>query len=446
MARRKNEEDLPLHERLPPVTFTAMGAADKQKDQGNLLAAKQSPAFLEAGGMIAHAMTKRGERIMLDYTQTGVAVRFDIDGVWTGVDPRDRQSGDAMLMVFKKLCNLDVKERRAKQVGAFGVEFQGAKYTCEFVSQGTKTGERVLIKFVPKKEKFETIEELGMRPGMRKEFKRLIDEERGFVILCTPSGQGLTTLWKIGLETSDRYVRDFVSLEDESHAEPEVINVGQIFYKGDEGQSPATLLPKLLLKQPDVFVVPNLTNDETVRILCEQVNKNQKMVITRVNAKESVEAILRVMMLKGPVREFAKAITMVLNGRLIRKLCDECKQAYKPNPKLLQKLGIPPTRVSVLYKEYEPPPPEERVDEKGRPIEIPICEACQGVGYLGRTSIFEMLVVEDSLRNVIAKSPSLDVLRKAARGSGMRTLQEEGILLVAQGITSLPELQRVLKQ
>ena len=445
MARRKNEEEIPLHEKLPPVTLTAMGAADKQKDQGNLLAAKQSPAFLEAGGMIAHAMTKRGERIMLDYGKTGVAVRFSVDGLWMNIDPRDRQSGDAMLMVFKKLADLDVKERRTRQDGFFGAEFQGAKYTCHFMSQGTKTGERVLIKIVPKKDKFETIEELGMRPGMRKEFKELVDADQGFVIFSAPPGQGQTTLWNIGLGTTDRYVRDFVALEDEASPEAEVINIGPIFYQSDQGQTPATLLPKLLLKQPDVFVVPNLNDAESIKLLCEQVNKHKKMVITRVSAKETVEALLRILMLKGPATEFAKAVSMVLNGRLVRKLCDECKQPYKPNPKMLEKLGIPPSRVSVLYREYQPPPPEECVDEKGRPIEIPVCEACGGIGYLGRTSIFEMLVMDDNVRSTLVKRPQIEALRKAARASGMRTLQEEGILLVAQGVTSLPELQRVLK-
>jgi type II secretory ATPase GspE/PulE/Tfp pilus assembly ATPase PilB-like protein len=442
----KKDDDRPLHEQLPPVNFTAMGADDKQKDQGNLLAAKQIEAFPVAGGLIAHALTKRGERIMLDFTQSGVAVKYEVDGVWMSVDPRDRQSSDAMLTVLKKIGNLDPQERRARQNGKFGAEFHGAKYICDFTSQGVKTGERVLIKLDPKKAKFETIEELGMRPKMREQFKSLIDANQGFVIISTPPSNGLTALWHIGLNTADRFVRDFISLEDRDHPEQENINVGPVFYDAKDGQTPADLLPKLLLKQPDVFVVPELVNGDVVKILCEQVNKHQKMVVTRISAKEAAEAILRVLMLKGPVDEFTAAVSMALNGRLVRKLCDSCKQPFQPSPQMLQKLGIPAGRVQHLYREFQPPPPEQRVDAKGRPIEIEICKDCAGVGYLGRTSIFEMMVVTDEIRGALKKQANLDTVRKVARAGDHRTLQDEGILLVAQGVTSLNELQRVLKQ
>ena len=135
----------------------------------------------------------------------------------------------------------------------------------------------------------------------------------------------------------------------------------------------------------------------------------------------------------------------MLAARLVRKLCENCRQPYQPTPQLLQKLGIPPGRVGVLYREFQPPPPEQRVDEKGRPIEIEICKKCGGVGYLGRTAVFELLVVNDALREAIRRQPTPDNLRRVARADGHRGLQEEGIALVAQGTTSLQELQRALK-
>jgi len=123
----------------------------------------------------------------------------------------------------------------------------------------------------------------------------------------------------------------------------------------------------------------------------------------------------------------------VLYQRLIRLLCPDCKVGYTPPPDVLRKLGIPAGKIEQLFR-----PP------KGEEIEKP-CASCQGVGYKGRTGIFELLQVTDQMREVLAKQPKLELLKKAARASRQRSLQEEGILLVAKGETSLPELMRVLK-
>lgn len=444
--KKKKEQDRPLYETLPPVHFKAMGAESRQLDEGNLLAAKQMPGFPIASGLMAHALISRATRIMLDYTKTAVAVRYDVDGIWMNVDPQDRPTGDAMLVVLKKLANLNIEDRQSRQEGKFSATFHGFEYICSLLTQGVKTGERVLIKIEPKKAQFETLEDLGMRKGMRERFKELIDQPQGFAVISAPPGHGVTTLWSIAVNTADRFVRDFISIEDQEHPEPEVINVGPVFYDSKAGQKPADILPKLLLKQPDVFVVPDLHDGKTTEILCKQVTENRKMIITRVRAREAAEAIMRILAYKAPPKLVADSLTFVLNCRLVRKLCEGCKQPFQPQPQLLQKLGIPPTRVSVLYREFQPPPPEQRVDEKGRPIEIEICQQCNGLGYRGRTGIFEMMVINDAIRNAIVQQPTLENIRRAAKASGHRTLQDEGILLVAQGITSLQELQRALKQ
>jgi type II secretory ATPase GspE/PulE/Tfp pilus assembly ATPase PilB-like protein len=447
MARKKKDDDRPIHETLPPVTFKPMGAESSQLDQANLIAVKQSPAFPVAGGLIAHCLTMRGERVMLDYTQNAVGVRYEVDGVWVNVDPRDRQSGDAMLAVLKQLANLDPQNRRARQDGKFGAVFHGQQYFCHVTSQGVKTGERVLIKIHPKKPKFETLEELGMREAMHERLKALVDAKQGFVILSAPAGGGVTTFWNVALTAADRYVRDFVAIEDKVHPEDEIINVGPIYYDSSQGQDPADILPKLLLKQPDVFVIPDLVDSKTVATLSEQVIKHHKMVVTRVVAKDAFEALARVVAFNGPLQELAQAVTAVVSMRLVRKLCENCRQPFQPQPQLLQKLGIPADRVSVLFNHFELPPPEQRVDAKGRPIEIEICNVCGGVGYLGRTAFFELLEINDQIRRTLVGRPNdLAALRNVARQTGHRSLQEEGIVLVAKGVTSLKELQRVLKQ
>ncbi len=444
----KQEEPRPLHELVPPVTLIAKGCDNDQQNQGNLLAAKQSPAFLPTGGVLSHCLTKRGWRLMLDCTQHAVGVKFDVDGVWMDVDPYDRQTGDGIFAVLKKIANLNVQDRKSRQEGSFGVNFKDRKFNCTLTTQGVPTGERAMITLVPKKSRFEKILDLGIREKARQQLKSFLDQDQGFVLFSAAPGNGLSTLWSLGIDTSDRFVRDFVSLEEKSAPEDEIINVGPVFFDASAGESPATILPQILLKEPDAFVVPNLFDAESVNSLCRQVNSEGKLVISQIQARDAAEALVRVVQqYPEAAQEFAKAITVVVNSRLIRKLCVKCKQAYQPAPQLLQKLGIPPGRVQKLYKEFTPPPPEELVDEKGNPIEIETCRACSGIGYRGRTGIFEILTVGDEVRNVLAGGQaSADAIRKAARAAGHRSMQEEGILLVAQGITSLPELQRVLKQ
>ncbi len=123
----------------------------------------------------------------------------------------------------------------------------------------------------------------------------------------------------------------------------------------------------------------------------------------------------------------------VLNTRLIRTLCPACKFGYPATPELLKKLGIPAGKVTTLYR----PPKEDEIDKP--------CPKCAGIGYQGRTGLFELLIVNDQVREILLKQPKLDLLRKASRAAGMRTMQEEGILLIAKGETSLNELSRILK-
>ena len=138
--------------------------------------------------------------------------------------------------------------------------------------------------------------------------------------------------------------------------------------------------------------------------------------------------------MKVPAEEFVPVVKAVLYQRLIRTLCPDCKVGYTPPPDVLKKMGIPAGKVEQLFR---PPKPEE--------IEKP-CPLCQGMGYKGRTGIFELLVINDQIREILLKQPNLNLLKKAAHASHQRLLQEEGILLVAQGVTSIPELMRVLKQ
>ncbi len=410
--------------------LTARGGADSRENNVNLLTARQSPGFLGASEMMADAIEQRASAVMLDFNSEAVAIKYQIDGMWHDSDPHDRESGDAMLEVYKRLANLDPAQRTARQAGRLGIEYQGEKMEGRFNSQGTKTGERAIIQFEKKGFEFRTLDEIGMRPKLQEPFRELLRTPSGFVLLSALPGGGMTTLFDVALLTMDRYMRNVVAIEDKHHPDKEIENVEPHRYDGRADEDPATILPKVVRLYPDVIICRDLVDQPSVEFLCEQV-KEKRLVVGGVRAKEASETLIRVLHMKVPAAKFAEAISAVVNVRLVRKLCEECKEPYPPSPELLKKLGIPAGRIEALYR-----PPQEPES---------VCQACHGIGYQGRTPLFEILNVDDQIRQLLVKSPKLELLRTAARKAGMRTFQEEGILLVAQGVTSLQELSRALK-
>jgi type II secretory ATPase GspE/PulE/Tfp pilus assembly ATPase PilB-like protein len=420
------------YEKGAAVDLFAMGAADANSDNANLLIARQSPGYLLVKDLVADMVNRRSDRALLEYGPQAVALRHEIDGVWHNGDARDRESGDVLLAVMKTLANLDPKDRRRKQTGQFGAKYQEKKFLLPLTSQGVANGERVVVTRLNEKAKPHTYDALGMREGIKQQWEEIMARDRGFVVFSALPGGGLTTMINASLDETDRLMRDFFAIEEVNHREHETQNITVHTYDASKGETPATIIPGLVRLYPNAYVCRDLVDAESATLLMNEV-ADDKLVITSIAAREAGEALLRLLQMKLPAKQLASVATAVLYQRLIRKLCPDCKVGYTPPADVLKKLGIPPGKVQQLYR---PPKPEER----DKP-----CQTCQALGYVGRTGIFELLVVTDQMREIVAKQPSLDLLRKAARADGQRSLQEEGILLVAKGVTSLQELQRVLK-
>ena len=426
-------ERLPEYEKGPKVDFVPMGAGEPEKDKANLIKSRRSPGYRVLKDLIADMTQRRCESVILDFAQQSVAVRHQIDGVWHNGDARDRESSDVMLAVLKTLANLDVSERRKKQEGHFGAKFEGKTYHCPVVSQGTKSGERVLLTLEEGKRSFSAYADLGMREALREQWAKIMGSDAGLVIISATPKHGLTTLIDVSLEETDRLLRDFFAIEPAGHTEREIENIEVHTYDADKGETPATILPKLIRLYPNVYVVRDFVDAESMVGLMKEV-QDERLVVTSVPAKSAPDALLRMLQKKVPAKQLAAVVTAVLNQRLIRKLCAECKVAYEPTPDLLKKLGIPAGKIKTLYRT----PKQEEADK--------LCRACNGVGYVGRTGIHELLIVNDEIREILVKQPKMELLQKAARGAGMRSFQEEGIFLVVKGVTSLQEVMRVMKQ
>jgi type II secretory ATPase GspE/PulE/Tfp pilus assembly ATPase PilB-like protein len=419
------------HEGGPPVILKAAGSASERDDSIRLLSARQAPGFRNAREVIADGLSHRAHAIMLDYAPQAVTVHWMIDGVWQPGESLAREQGDPALVALKFLCGLNPQNRQSPQKGTFSTEYQSALYSSTLTCQGTKTGERALMQFEQMQVRFETFEEIGMRSKMQEELQQLLSLKQGLLLFSALPGAGLRSTSHVVIRNTDRFTRELMAVEEETRRSQEIENCPVTTYRAADGQTPASVLPKVFRAVPDVIVVRDLPDAQTVTMLCREIPEG-RLILGMVRAKDSVDALLRILALKVPTAEFAGAISGVLSQRLVRKLCQTCKEAYVPTPQTLGQLGIPEGRVQAFFR-----PPE-------RPEEA--CPQCDGMGYKGRTAIFELLKVGDAVRKVLETDPKPELLRQAARKDGMRGFREEGALLVARGVTSFPELVRVLKQ
>lgn len=428
-------------ESRPPIEFTAAGDTPEEQRK-NLKLVRPSPGFEPASELISEIIIKDSEVTVLDFTPQKVSLRFRIDGIWHAGSAMEREEGDYMLASLKQLAGLDYRERRQRQSGGFSTLFLKARQKIKVVSQGVQTGERVAIYLDYKRPPLDTAEDLGMRPSMIKQLGPMLnDPKMGLFLVSALPGEGYTTTWRGVLDTCDRLTRDYFVLEEKGKLEPEVINIYPVEFDPQKGETAMSPIPQLLLKQPDVLAFPELPDGKLIDDIVELSTSHKMPIFIRHPGKHALDGLLRTMLLKPQIKPFVERLDGVISMRLIRKLCNDCKIGFQPHPTMLQKLGLPQGRVAKLYKPFIFKP--GMVDEAEQEIEP--CSTCSGIGYRGRTGLFELLLINDELRRALVNQPKLDQLAAIAKRNHHISMQMEGIVMVAAGKTSIEELQRVLK-
>lgn len=429
---------------LPPIEFVAGGPTDEIQ-QANLEAVEPSPGYPPMVIMIADAITKRSDVVLLDYQQDMANVRYKVDGIWHSMPPMDRESGDFLLATLKRLANLDFEERVARQESDFVAIYLKHKHKCKIICQGVKTGERVAIYIDREKPSTDSLSDMGLRESQRQKLVKIINTEGTLVLAGYIPDEFSKAFWAGVQKAGDRFMQDYVILHDVQKPFEEVINVTPAPYDSKKGESVSSILPGVLLKEPNVLALNELSDGETLDAITELTVQQKISALARIEARDVFDAILRVMVLQPKLDDFANSLSCVLVQRTARILCDYCRQQFEPSPQLLQQLGLPANRVASMFTHFAPRP-EDLIDENGNPIELEPCPKCGGPGYFERTSLFELLVVDDELRKAIVGKGNRNELINAARNCDHVSIRDEGVVMVAKGITSLEELRRVLKQ
>ena len=425
----------------PRLEFQAAGDDDMQR-KTNLMHARHSSGFVTLKGVLFETFVRRSPQLALNYTRDAVSIRCEVDGVWQDLPALDRMNGDTMLVAMKYLAGLNPQDRRNRQRGGFKATLNKDKYTVQVTSQGVATGEQVVAKIVSSRAKELAPGELGMTDQLFADLKSAMNSP-GMVVISSPPGHGLSTTWNAALNMSDRLTRDVIALVENEEDETDVENIELQRFDANNATSFIELLRATDLRQPDMLVVPRIMDGKSLDMLVDQVEK-ERTVVSRMNARSATEVLLTLLGMSGQRRKCLTSIKAILCQRLLRRLCTQCKTQIATNPQQIQKLGGNPNQQYSLFVPYQPPP-QPLLDEKGNPIEQPVCNVCRGIGYVDRIGAFELLKVDEALEKAVIKSPKADEVQLAAQRNGHLTTLQASYQHVLSGMTAFPEIQRVFK-
>ncbi|MCA9116057.1 MAG: type II/IV secretion system protein, partial [Planctomycetaceae bacterium] len=384
--------------------------------------------YMAAKELVYDAILRRSTDVHLEPKEDELGIRLRIDGVMYPSEPFDRGTGDAIVNIFKVLSAMDITERRRPQDGSFRAELEGREVDFRVATQGTRHGEKMSLRILDQGNSVSRLASLGLRKPLRDQLVEVINQPHGLMLVCGPTGAGKSTTLYAALNEIDSFQRNIITVEDP--VEYKMENVNQIEINSKTGQTFASTLRSILRQDPDVVMIGEIRDPETANIACQAANTGH-MVFSTVHANDTITALYRFLELDVEPFMVANSISGILAQRLARRLCEECREAYRPNPEFLKKAGLPQARIEKFYR----PPREPEM----------MCTACGGLGFKGRVGVFELLTINDRLRDLIREKAAVSAIKAEARKNGMLYMKEEGIRLVVRGVTSIEELLRVVK-
>ncbi len=419
-----------------PVKFLTRSANNPAKeDTDRLSRVRESRGYKGALQMVYEAAQRRATDIHLEPTSAEMAVRFRVDGIMMNATPFSRTMGDAVVNIFKVICNLDITEKRKPQDGSFSAQVEDRVVEFRVATAGSVSGEKMVMRLLDAATQLVDLTQIGMTDNMRETIHGLVTQPHGMLLVCGPTGSGKSTTLYACLHEIDRFQLNVITIENP--VEFRLENITQIEVNPKAGKTFASELRSILRQDPDVIMVGEIRDKETAEIAC-QAAQTGHMVFSTVHANDTVTAIARLIDLGVQPFMVASALTAVLGQRLVRRLCPECKQRYKPAAESLKKLDIDPELARHLYRTPDPKDPKD--DD-----EADVCEQCGGAGYFKRVGIFELLIINDRIRDLMRENPNLQEIRREAVANGLKTLLEDGARMVVEGDTSIQELLRVSK-
>ena len=390
--------------------------------------------YRAAYDLFTDAMSRRAELLSLSPKQQDYSVTHQIDGASVPQANIDKDTANYLIGFLKTLAALDANEKRKPQKGRFAIKKDGGKVFWEISSAGSTVGEQVQLKMLVKEE-ITPLTGLGLNPSQLEMVNSMKKVKSGVFLVTGPAKSGVTTTFYALLRNHDAFINSIESLEKNPTAV--LPNIHQETYSmADTGTTSfARKLLSIVRMAPNIIGVAGIEKGEGAQVACKAAKEGQLLYVT-LEANGAMEAFEKWFKLTDNKDLVFDTIAGITSQKLLRNLCPECKQGYSPKPEIIHKFNLPADKAKVLYR-----PGKVVYDKHGKESE---CEHCKGIGYHGRTGVYEVVRVDDKLRAEMKKAKNFSDIRSLFRAAQRTGIQEQILKMVLEGKTSINEMIRVL--
>ncbi|MCX6354492.1 MAG: type II secretion system ATPase GspE [Candidatus Aureabacteria bacterium] len=386
----------------------------------------KAPVIKLVNLMIFQAAKSRASDIHIEPYEKELKIRFRIDGVLHNTFSPPKRYQSAIISRVKIMSNMNIAEKRLPQDGRIKIKMPDREIDLRVSTIPIVHGERVVMRLLDRGSMFYGLEELGFSPDKLEKFNKLIEMSYGIILVTGPTGSGKSTTLYGALSRINTEDKNILTIEDP--VEYQIAGIGQIHVKPKINLTFASGLRHILRQDPDVIMVGEIRDLETAEIAI-QSSLTGHLVFSTLHTNDAAGAITRLIDMGVEPFLVSSSLIAIMAQRLVRVICPKCKEAYRPSEELLREIGIKPGML-----------------KNGEVFRGKGCEHCMGTGYRGRSGLFELLLVDDDIRQMVLDRVSSNMIKKKAVEKGMLTLRGDGALKVAAGLTTLDEVLRITQE
>ncbi|MCF8143107.1 MAG: type II secretion system ATPase GspE [Deltaproteobacteria bacterium] len=397
------------------------------QETGDLLEdTSDAPVVKLVNLMLSQAVKARASDIHIEHSQHALKIRYRVDGILYDMLSPPKRIQSALISRIKIMAKMNIAEKRLPQDGRIEIRIADKSIDIRVSTIPVAFGERVVLRLLDKTSILLNVSDLGMPADRLDQFNRLIRSPHGILLVTGPTGSGKTTTLYAALSTINTTDINIITIEDP--IEYQLDGIGQIQVNPKIDLTFAKGLRSIVRQDPDVILVGEIRDLETAEIATQSALTGH-LVFSTLHTNDSASATTRLVDMGIEPFLVTSSVTAILAQRLVRVICKDCKEAYTPDQESLQSIGIPPEMA------------QGREICRGRG-----CPSCLDTGFKGRTGIFELMILDEPVRNLILKTSDSNAIKQKAVEQGMLTLRQDGAQKVLNGITTIEEVFRVTYQ